>query len=116
DVNGNYLGETAWSGSGGGISLYESQPSYQRGVVTQTSSYRTVPDVAYNGSSISPFAVYDTSSYGGWLQVYGTSAGAPQWASLIAIANQGRALNGMGSLDGGSQTLPTIYRLPQSDF
>ncbi|HZV05643.1 MAG TPA: hypothetical protein VE999_11220 [Gemmataceae bacterium] len=116
DSAGNYLSEVGWSGSGGGISFTESQPSYQQGVVTQTGTYRTVPDVSYNGSSNSPFAVYDTSSYGGWIEVYGTSAGAPQWAALVAIADQGRALQGQGSLDGGSQTLPAIYQLPQSDF
>jgi subtilase family serine protease len=116
DSAGNYIGEVGWSGSGGGISTSESQPGYQQGVVTQTGSNRAVPDVAYNGSSNSPFAVYDTSSYGGWLEVYGTSAGAPQWAALVAIADQGRALDGLGSLDGGAQTLPTIYSLPQSDF
>lgn len=38
----------------------------------------------------------------------GTSAGAPQWAGLIAVANQGRALVGLSPLDGYSQTLPTI--------
>ena len=96
--------------------LASRKPSYQQGVVTQTSNHRAVPDVAYDGSSNSPFAIYDTSSYSGWLQVYGTSAGAPQWAALVAIADQGRALNGQGSLDGGSQTLPAIYQLPQSDF
>jgi subtilase family serine protease len=116
DSAGDYVSEVGWSGSGGGISFTESQPSYQRGVVTQTSAYRAVPDVAYNGSPNSPFAVYDTSSYGGWIEVYGTSAGAPQWAALVAIADQGRALEGQGSLDGGSQTLPAIYELPQSDF
>ncbi len=36
---------------------------------------------------------------------------APQWAGLIAIANQGRALSGLGTLDGVSQTLPIIYSL-----
>ncbi len=116
DSAGNYVSEVGWSGSGGGISSMEAQPGYQQGVVTQTGAYRAVPDVAYNGSSNSPFSVYDTSSYGGWLEVYGTSAGAPQWAALVAIADQGRALNGMGSLDGGSQTLPTLYQLSQSDF
>jgi subtilase family serine protease len=116
DSNNNWSSETAWSGSGGGISAYESQPSYQKGVVTQTSTMRAVPDVAYDGSSSTPFAVYDTSSYGGWLQVYGTSAGAPQWAALIAIADQGRALAGQGSLDGATQTLPTLYALPKSAF
>jgi len=116
DSAGNYQGETGWSGSGGGISGGESQPSYQRGVVTQTSSTRAVPDVSYNASPNSAFAIYDTSSYGGWIQVGGTSAGAPQWAALVAIADQGRALAGKGSLDGGTQTLPAIYQMSQSDF
>ncbi len=116
DGAGNYISETGWSGGGGGVSGDESQPSYQRGVVTQTTSARAVPDVSYDGSSNSPFAVYDTSSYGGWLEVYGTSAGAPQWAALMAIADQGRELAGKGTLDGGTQTLPMLYQLPQSDF
>jgi subtilase family serine protease len=116
DSLGNYLSETGWSGSGGGISAYEAQPGYQKGVVTQSTAQRAVPDVAYNGSSASPFAVYDTSGYGGWIQVYGTSAGAPQWAALIAIANQGRALAGKAALDGPTQTVPGLYQLPSTDF
>ncbi len=85
-------------------------------MVTQTSTSRAVPDVSYDASPSSPFAVYDTSSYSGWVEVGGTSAGAPQWAGLIAIADQGRELAGEGTLDGGSQTLPMLYKLPQSDF
>jgi len=115
DAAGHYLSEVGWNGSGGGVSTAEGQPSYQQSTVN-TRGFRAVPDVSYNGSSNSPFAVYDTSSYGGWLQVYGTSAGAPQWASLLAIANQGRALAGKVTLDGPSQTLPALYQLPQSDF
>ncbi len=118
DASGNYVSETAWSGSGGGISAYESQPSFQKGVVTQSTTKRTVPDVAYDGSGSSPFAVYDTYSYSGWLEVYGTSAGAPQWSALVALADQGRALAGEGTLflDGPTQTLSAIYQLPASDF
>ncbi len=116
DAAGDYLGETGWSGSGGGLSTGVSQPAYQKGVVTQSSTARAVPDVAYDASGGSPFAVYDTSSYGGWLEVYGTSAGAPQWSALIAVADQGRALDGEGALDGGTQTLPMLYQLPASDF
>src|SRR5262249_12652922 len=77
---------------------------------------RTSPDVAYDGSSASTFGVYDTSGYSGWLNVYGTSAGAPQWAALVAIANQGRALAGQGSLDGLSQTMPKIYQMSSGNF
>jgi hypothetical protein len=116
DGSGNYQSETGWSGSGGGISAFESQPAYQKGVVTQSNSQRTVPDVSYNASSNSPYAVYNTTAYGGWIQVYGTSAGAPQLAALVAIADQGRALAGLSALDGASQTLPALYQLPAGDW
>src|SRR5262249_8455261 len=116
DSLGNYLSETGWSGSGGGISGYESQPAYQKGVVTQTSSLRGVPDVAYNGANNSPYALYDSYGYGGWVAVAGTSAGAPQWSALIAIADQGRALAGKGALDGATQALPMLYQLPAADY
>jgi hypothetical protein len=116
DASGDYVGETAWSGSGGGISHYESAPTYQHGVVTQSSTARTVPDVAYDGSTNSPFAIYDSSSYSGWIAVAGTSCGAPQWSALVAIADQRRALVGEGSLDGPTQLLPMIYSLPSAEL
>ncbi len=37
-------------------------------------------------------------------------------AQIIAIADQGRAAAGKGSLDGATQTLPTLYSLPPTDF
>ena len=37
---------------------------------------------------------YGTS---GWQQIAGTSGGTPQWAALIAIADQGRALSGQST-------------------
>ena len=87
--------ETGWSDSGGGPSAVESQPSYQKGVVTQTSTARATPDVAYDASPSTGVAVYDSVPYEGttygWLEVGGTSAGAPQWSALLAIADQGRA-------------------------
>ena len=46
----------------------------------------------------------------------GTSLGAPAWAGLIAIADQGRALVGKGSLDGPSQTLPALYAAASTDY
>jgi subtilase family serine protease len=114
DSSGTWSSETGWAGSGGGISVYEARPGYQNGVVTQSSTGRTTPDVAYNAAM--PMGIYDSFGYSGWTSVGGTSAGAPQWAALIAIADQGRALAGQSSLDGFSQTLPKLYQLPQSDF
>ncbi len=116
DSSGNYLGESAWSDGGGGISQFESQPSYQVGNVNGFSStHRTVPDVSMDADPNTGVYVYDSYS-GGWFQVGGTSLSSPMFAGLVAIANQGRALDGQSSLNGVSQTLPTLYSLPQSDF
>jgi subtilase family serine protease len=113
-ATGAYLGESAWnlsyqpsygwSGGGGGLSRVYAEPSYQYGV--QRTGVRTVPDVSYDAGTY--VSVYDSLA-GGWQAVGGTSAGAPQWAGLIAEVNQGRALVGLRPLDGPSQTLPTIY-------
>jgi hypothetical protein len=96
-ANNAWSSETGWSGSGGGLSSDEPQPSYQAGVVTQSAAARTNPDVAYDADPNPGFSIYDTIPYYGyrynWTAVGGTSAGAPQWAALIAIADQGRALS-----------------------
>ena len=52
------------------------------------------PDVSYNANPGTGYAIYDSvgiSGVTGWFQVGGTSAGTPQWAALIAIANSSRA-------------------------
>lgn len=80
---------------------------------------RTNPDVAYNADPNTGYAIYDTVPYygqTGWFEVGGTSAGAPQWSALVAIANQGRALANESSLSGASQTLPALYNMSASDF
>ena len=96
DTAGSYITETAWSGSGGGISSYETEPSYQEnyGIPNNPNHKRGIPDVAYDGDPNTGFPVYDsvkTQGQSGWFQVGGTSAGAPQWAALFAIANSMRA-------------------------
>src|SRR5205814_9562351 len=48
--------------------------------------------------------------------VGGTSAGTPQWAGLIAIANQGRSLAGKSSLNGLTRTRPALYAMSTSNF
>ncbi len=117
DSAGNILSETGWSGSGGGISTVEAQPAYQKGVVTQSTTMRANPDVAYDADPNTGFPVYDTYGTGTTFeQVGGTSDAAPQWAGLIALADQGRILAGSGSLNGQTQTLPMLYSLPAADF
>ncbi len=116
DSSGDYLGESAWSDTGGGISQVESQPSYQSGKVNGLSSTRrAVPDVAMDADPNTGVYVLDSFS-GGWFQVGGTSLSSPMFAGLVAIADQGRMLHGQGTLDGATQTLPALYNLSASDF
>ena len=91
DNTGIVTSETAWSGSGGGVSVYESKPSYQTG--WQSTSKRTVPDVAYNADPYTGYPVYISNYNGssGWITVGGTSAGAPQWAAQQALVNASRS-------------------------
>lgn len=100
--------ETAWSGSGGGVSIYETKPGYQSALPF---AKRTIPDVSYNADPATGFAVYDSTPYNGasgWFQMGGTSAGAPQWAAIIAVANQLRVAKRKLVLSGYySSTKPT---------
>jgi uncharacterized protein (DUF2141 family) len=80
---------------------------------------RTDPDVAFDADPATGISMYDSVAYegsSGWQVFGGTSIAAPQWAGLVAIADQGRAINGESSLDGPSQLLPMIYQMPSADF
>src|SRR5262249_25450596 len=102
-------------GSTYGYSTIESEPAFQRSM--QNTGWRSVPDVVYNAGT--PVYTYWTQPSTGVQYVSGatgTSAGAPQWAGLIAIADQVRAQNGLPTVDGASQTLPMLYNLPGSAF
>jgi subtilase family serine protease len=126
DASNNYSSETGarWVDiknvtytGGGGISGFESQPAYQKGVVTQSTTKRTNPDVAYvAGTGVAVCDSYNNGAATPWVSLAGTSVGAPQWSALIAMADQGRALAGLPALDGPSQTLPLLYHLPSSAF
>jgi len=91
DQFGTITSETAWSGSGGGISAYIPAPAYQAD--WQASPNRTVPDVSYGADPNTGFSVYISNFNGssGWITVGGTSAGAPQWAAAFALANSLRS-------------------------
>ncbi len=108
DANFNWTGEVGWSYGGGGVSAYEARPSYQSGL---SYTNRATPDIAYDADPNTGFAVYDSYGGYGWGQYGGTSAGAPQWTALIALANQQRAAQGESTLSGPSQTLPAIYAM-----
>jgi subtilase family serine protease len=106
-ASGSARSETAWAGSGGGISAYNAAPAWQGGVkvtsttgAVATATKRVLPDVAFNANPSSGQLVYVTPASGtnGWLVAGGTSIGAPQWAGLVAVANAVRAGKGKAPL------------------
>ncbi len=103
--DGSVAAETAWSGSGGGISAYETEPSYQVTYnIPVANGKRVVPDVSYDANPSSGFSVYDSTPYNGqtgWFVVGGTSAGSPQWAAIQTL--------------GLSITNPNLYRDAKSN-
>lgn len=107
-ASGGYSSEAAWSGSGGGYSSNEPEESYLKSV--QTTGKQSDPDVAYDADPNTGFYVRDG---GNWYDVGGTSAGAPQWSALIALANQGRAASGKAALSNADQS---IFSLASGDF
>ncbi|BCL81071.1 serine protease [Ktedonobacteria bacterium brp13] len=98
DTHGTYQSETAWndgvgSATGGGFSHYFKAPSYQAAALAPyakvSKGNRGVPDIAYNGDPTTSIPIYlGFMSSPGYYLFGGTSAGSPQLAGLIAIADQ----------------------------
>ena len=107
--------EIGWIDSGGGFSHVFAKPAYQDTLPagsTSIGAMRGVPDVAFQASSRTGPLVYDTApgdgaaerAPGGWFIVGGTSSSAPQFAGLVAIADQ-IAGHGLGLIN------PALYTL-----
>ena len=83
ESNGAYGSETAWSGSGGGVSQIFTIPSYQKGTPGLASTtHRNVPDISY------PSYYTDTYVSGGWVGLEGTSWSSPTYVGLQLEINQ----------------------------
>jgi subtilase family serine protease len=113
--------EIGWVGSGGGFSHVFARPAYQDalpGGSTAIGAMRGVPDVALQASartgslvfiSLPPDGSGGLNCAGrpcstGWFDIGGTSLSCPQWAGLVAIADQ---------INGGPLGLinPALYRI-----
>ena len=115
----NYGHETAWSGSGGGISAFEPGQSYQNGVFAGcgTGGGRCVPDISSDANPSTGVPVYDTYGYSGWVQVGGTSVSSPDWSGVFAVANSSRVAAGKGTLKTAIADLYSFYNTTQyTDF
>jgi subtilase family serine protease len=114
--------EVSWIDSGGGFSHVFAKPSYQDTLPpgsTAIGAMRGVPGIAYQASARTGVLVYDAApgdassglicpsgnpcSAGSYV-VGGTSSSCPQWAGLLAIADQ-IAGHGLGQIN------PTLYAL-----
>jgi subtilase family serine protease len=113
---GGIYSEVAWTFSGGGYSRVFGKPSYQN-VLPAGSSFtgttRGVPDVAFQASSSTGALVYlslppdgngSNVNATGWYSIGGTSLSTPQWAGLVAIADQING-GGLGLLN------PALYKI-----
>jgi len=113
--------EIGWIAAGGGFSHVFTRPGYQDvlppGSTPIPSTQRGVPDIGYQASARTGVLVYITEpGYSGlpcpdgnpcslgWYDVGGTSSGSPQWAGLVAIADQ---------INGGPLGLinPALYKI-----
>jgi subtilase family serine protease len=100
DPQGKYQFEIVWNdhysgGGGGGVSQVFTEPAYQfslpSSVQTELNNARGIPDVSYNADPNTAILVYSSflgGSAAGYYLIGGTSEGSPQWAGIIADANQ----------------------------
>jgi subtilase family serine protease len=94
DVNGNVTSETAWSGSGGGLSTYEARPTYQDGISSILGTKRGLPDVSLVADPYTGCSVYDSTAYqgySGWMVFGGTSLSSPCVAGMTNLAGRNLA-------------------------
>jgi uncharacterized membrane protein len=92
-----YIPETAWNESGsvsggsdlwatgGGASMVYPKPAWQTGPGVPADGWRDVPDVALSAAGHDGYVIYMNGNY---YAVGGTSAAAPSFAGLMALAAQ----------------------------
>jgi subtilase family serine protease len=119
-TDGDYQKEVVWdevaqAAGGGGISQVFKEPGYQSANLPSSvrkvlDGHRGIPDISYNADPLTAILIYLSFLPGqaGYYFIGGTSEGSPQWAGIIADANQlaGRPL---GFLN------PALYSIGNSD-
>jgi subtilase family serine protease len=109
-LQGSSVPEVAWSGSGGGFSRFNAEPSYQQLLPasgqTELNNRRGVPDVAASADPSRGLITYESGQ--GWQVIGGTSASAPLWAGILAVGEQ-VAGHSLGFVN------PAVYKIGTSD-
>jgi subtilase family serine protease len=96
-------GSGLWA-SGGGASLYFSQPTWQKGVsgVGAANGMRAVPDVAMSASAHDGYIIVENGSY---YVISGTSAASPSFAGVMALVVESKGGLGQGNAN------PSLYAM-----
>jgi subtilase family serine protease len=118
--------EVGWIGSGGGFSHVFTRPSFQDTLPagsTPIGSMRGVPDVALQASSRTGVLIYSTNPNIstnvkdlGWFVIGGTSSSSPQWAGLIAVANEMNGHHALGYINPALYTIASNPAKYAADF
>ncbi len=87
-ATGNIQGELTWQQGGGGLSAYESRPSYQNSTGSITGGHRGTPDIAAVADPDTGVWVY-AGYNGGWYIVGGTSVSSPVSAGILSWKGKG---------------------------
>jgi subtilase family serine protease len=101
-----------WTGStkpapystGGGVSEFFARPSWQNSVEKVPGGHRGVPDISMSAACNGAVQVYSSYTFKGWSLVCGTSEATPEFAAVVAIADQ-VAGHSLGVIN------PTLYKL-----
>ncbi len=93
--------------STGGVSTVFTRPSFQDGVAGVVGNRRGVPDVSMSASLSGAVEVYISgiSLGAGWLSICGTSEATPEFAGIVAIADQLNGHRPLGLID------PALYAM-----
>lgn len=109
--SGSQIADTAWNGSGGGISGLWNLPTWQSNLGS-TYVKRSYPDVAFNADPNTGQAIWtQQDGQAGWITVGGTSMAAPQWSGFLALVAEARAAQGRPTI---GFINPIIYGLSSS--
>jgi subtilase family serine protease len=101
-------GALPWA-SGGGVSTIFARPAYQDGIHRIAGNHRGVPDVSLSASLSGGVILFEsyTGAPGIWGPVGGTSEATPEFAGIVAIADQ-LAHRRLGLIN------PALYRLKRA--
>ncbi|MGA2050340.1 MAG: S53 family peptidase [Terracidiphilus sp.] len=94
DLNtGNFILESTWQDSGGGVSQVEPRPAFQNSVKGIVGSGRGTPDLSFDSNPTSGVWVFDSNPVAGtgWFVVGGTSVAAPSLAGIVNAAHSFRS-------------------------